>query len=36
LPGECPNIATGSSCTQVAVIEQDEQDEQDEDDEMEE
>jgi hypothetical protein len=36
--GECPNQATGSSYTQIAVIEQDEQDEdeQDEDDQMEE
>ena len=33
--GECPNKATGSSYTQIAVIEQDEQDEEDGDDEME-
>jgi hypothetical protein len=39
LSGECPNKATGSSYTQIVVIEQDEQDEQDEqeeDDEMDE
>jgi len=34
--GECPNKATGSSYTQIVVIEQDEQDEQEEDDEMDE
>ena len=34
--GECPNKATGSSYTQIVVIEQDEQDKQEEDDEMDE